>query len=273
VSLLLSRLSVNQTWRLRLLLWFDENHTCNFELQWAGSGGPKGAQVISELIDWEVRATAAPAAANAWSCIVICHCIAIAMASPIPASPSCVLLFYMQGCAPALRQITLNRIPQVVAYLPLKQDHDYNLPMDRRSSIVSHAGVLCVCLQDQDHACPTDRKLELPGEVMRTNCQVLSFHSVVLHLLQDQDYNFPMDRKVELPDDVMRTKTFVLHATTIEQATESLEQVRTVTCYCSSCRFDCFVMRRIKTGALACGGRCAPCLTRLAACLWAKLCA
>lgn len=127
-------------------------------------------------------------------------------------------------------------------------------------------------LQEQDHNCPTDRKVELPGEVMRTICQVLSFHSVVLHLLQDQDYNFPMDRKVELPDDVMRTKTFVLHPTTLEQATESLEQVRIVTCYCSLRRFDCFVMRRIKMGSLSRGGRSAPCLALLAACLWAKLC-
>lgn len=47
-----------------------------------------------------------------------------------------------------------------------------------------------------------------------------------MYCTQDQDYNFPMDRKVELPDDVMRTKTFVLHPTTIEHATEQLEQVR-----------------------------------------------
>jgi len=35
-----------------------------------------------------------------------------------------------------------------------------------------------------------------------------------------------MDRKIELPDDVLRTKTFVLHPTSLEEATEQLEQVR-----------------------------------------------
>ena len=34
-----------------------------------------------------------------------------------------------------------------------------------------------------------------------------------------------MDRKIPLPDDVMRTKTFVLHPTSLEHATEQLEQV------------------------------------------------
>lgn len=43
--------------------------------------------------------------------------------------------------------------------------------------------------------------------------------------MQDQDYSFPMDRKIPLPDDVMRTKTFVLHPTSLEHATEQLEQV------------------------------------------------
>ena len=44
--------------------------------------------------------------------------------------------------------------------------------------------------------------------------------------MQDQDYSFPMDRKIPLPDDVMRTKTFVLHPTSLEHATEQLEQVQ-----------------------------------------------
>ena len=60
---------------------------------------------------------------------------------------------------------------------------------------------------------------------LHADCSVCEHNACGASGMQDQDYSFPMDRKIPLPDDVMRTKTFVLHPTSLEHATEQLEQV------------------------------------------------
>lgn len=82
------------------------SHSCSrkstpaiFEVQWAGSGGPKGAQVISELVDWEVRAAAAPDAADDRSCIMMSLQLPLPWHHPYPPTRPAFAVLYAALCS------------------------------------------------------------------------------------------------------------------------------------------------------------------------------